>query len=517
MKRNFDYSKRKPANYWTLERCKKDALKYTLKTKWQVKSNGAYKAVVRNGWYDECTSHMLEINKPHGYWTKERCKEDALNFKTKIDWKINGTHSYNAAQRSGWSEECSSHMTPLRINWTLDMCKEEALKYKSRTKWSNNSSSYSAALIKDWLDECCKHMTVLRKKWTLNECIEDALIYKNKRDWSNTNGGGYSFARNHGWLEKCCGHMDVLRNEDRNKRQKWTFEKCLKNAKKYNTIKEWKENSSGYDTAYRNGWLKKCKAHMKTLSGNKKRLVYCILFYNEKNMKSIYIGLTWNTNQRINGHMTRDTSPVFKHMTKYKLKPKFVKLTDYIDEKDAQKIEEQYQELAKNKNYNILFKNKAGALGGCYLIWTHNKVKKEALKYNDRSIWRKKSFKSYDAACRHGWLKEVTSHMLPPRCKPPNYWTLERCKEMALKYKTRTEWSNNDTGSYQAAQKYGWFEECASHMPKKAFRPLKWTFEKCKEMALKYTTKTNWSNNSSGSHQAAYKNGWFDVCTFHMK
>ena len=60
---------------------------------------------------------------------------------------------------------------------------------------------------------------------------------------------------------------------------------------KYNTIKEWLNNSAAYDTAFKYGWLDKCKAHMKTLSGNKKRLVYCVLFYNEKNLKSIFIDL----------------------------------------------------------------------------------------------------------------------------------------------------------------------------------------------------------------------------------
>jgi hypothetical protein len=43
-------------------------------------------------------------------------------------------------------------------------------------------------------------------------------------------------------------------------------------------------------------------------------------------------------------------------------------------------------------------------------------------------------------------------------------WTLETCKASALQYNTRTEWSKNAGGAYQAAQRLGILDECCQHM-----------------------------------------------------
>lgn len=49
--------------------------------------------------------------------------------------------------------------------------------------------------------------------------------------------------------------------------------------------------------------------------------------------------------------------------------------------------------------------------------------------------------------------------------KPNSYWTLERCKEDASKYKTRNEWQEN-SGGYAAAYKKRWLDQCCGHMIK---------------------------------------------------
>src|SRR5690349_6420172 len=49
-----------------------------------------------------------------------------------------------------------------------------------------------------------------------------------------------------------------------------------------------------------------------------------------------------------------------------------------------------------------------------------------------------------------------------------NYWTLELCKNEALKYKTRTEWNKKSSGSYTAAWRMGWIDQCCQHMVAKS-------------------------------------------------
>ena len=49
---------RKLAGYWTLERCKEDALKYNSRSEWWKKSKSSYNKSSKEGWLDECCSHM---------------------------------------------------------------------------------------------------------------------------------------------------------------------------------------------------------------------------------------------------------------------------------------------------------------------------------------------------------------------------------------------------------------------------------------------------------------------------
>lgn len=49
-----------------------------------------------------------------------------------------------------------------------------------------------------------------------------------------------------------------------------------------------------------------------------------------------------------------------------------------------------------------------------------------------------------------------------PSTKAP--YTLESCKASALKYNTRGEWQKGHIGSYQAALRNKWLEECCKHM-----------------------------------------------------
>jgi hypothetical protein len=50
-------SDKKPSGYWTIERCHEEALKYSTRSNFRRDSN-SYKAAQRNGWLDHICSHM---------------------------------------------------------------------------------------------------------------------------------------------------------------------------------------------------------------------------------------------------------------------------------------------------------------------------------------------------------------------------------------------------------------------------------------------------------------------------
>jgi hypothetical protein len=155
-------TKRKCNNYWTKEKCHEEALKY--KTRNDFSGSTAYNVAHKKGWIDEITSHMSFI-KRHNYWTKEKCKETALQYTSKSEFIKKEPACYHAIHRKGWAKELLSH----QINkfkpsgyWTKEKCHEEALKYKTRMEFKNNMmAAYHQAVKHKWLNDICSHMDVI--------------------------------------------------------------------------------------------------------------------------------------------------------------------------------------------------------------------------------------------------------------------------------------------------------------------------------------------------------------------
>jgi hypothetical protein len=144
---------------WTFEVCKLDALNYTRRGDWSKGNISGYAKARMNGWLDECCEHMT---KPQvkTMWTFELCKVDALNYTRRGGWSIGSSSAYGKAVKNGWLDECCTHMEDIRTIWTFELCKLDALNYTRRVDWMKGSSSaYGKARKKGWLDECCGHMT----------------------------------------------------------------------------------------------------------------------------------------------------------------------------------------------------------------------------------------------------------------------------------------------------------------------------------------------------------------------
>jgi hypothetical protein len=270
----------KPSNYWTLERCKQDALKYNSKTEWKNNSPSALIKAFMKGWINECCLHMVNTNlrRSKNYWTIELCMEDALKYNTKTKWKKNSKGAYTFALKNNCLNECCKHMKNNKPNnqsrdllikstkgyWTLERCKEEALKYISRTEWQR---SYSASVARrnGWVEECTKHMKPSTKPqgyWTFERCKEEALKYTSRTEWQKNSPSSFAKSFLKKWTNDICSHMVSLKS--RRTKNYWTIELCMEDALKYNTKAKWKKHSpSSVGAARKNGWLSECIKHMK--------------------------------------------------------------------------------------------------------------------------------------------------------------------------------------------------------------------------------------------------------------
>lgn len=95
---------------WTKEAVLADALKYCCTRDWKANGKAAYQVACVNGWKEEATSHMIQIQKPKGYWTKERVLEDARLFMDVMQWFAASQSAYATAQRNGWIPDATAHM-----------------------------------------------------------------------------------------------------------------------------------------------------------------------------------------------------------------------------------------------------------------------------------------------------------------------------------------------------------------------------------------------------------------------
>jgi hypothetical protein len=299
------------------------------------------------------------------------------------------------------------------------------------------------------------------KQHSLQECKEEALKYNTKTEFQNNSKRYYLYAHKHGFLDEICSHMIQLKKPHKY----WTDkERCHKEALKYNNRAEFQKNSSSaYNSSKINGWYDEICSHMEYIGSRKMRLIYSYEFSDN----SVYVGLTYNLNQRNNVHLKeKSNSSVHEHILLTGLIPTLNKLTDYIEVEEARVLEGYYLNTYKEKDWKILNKTKTGSIGGANIFWTKEKCYIEALKYENKKDFRLNSCGAYSSAYKNGWLDEICSHMKLKKVKPRNYWTKEKCQEEALKYDRKINFLKSCKSAYNKAQDMKWLDEICSHMKK---------------------------------------------------
>ena len=246
-------------------------------------------------------------------------------------------------------------------------------------------------------------------------------------------------------------------------KQRWSHELVEIEAKKFRLRSEFGKYARGaYDYATRHSILNLVCEHMDIIGNRKFRCVYSYEFPD----KTVYIGLTYDLKNRNDEHInnkSKKKTAVKKHIEKTNLVPILYQKTDYVLVKYAIILEKEWVKKYKLGGWEILNEVECGNVGGFYYIWNYENCEKEALKYSTRLEFQKKSGGAYHFARKNKFLDEICKHMIL-KIKPKNYWTKDRCKKFALKFKTRTEFKNNAQTQYQTARRNGWLDDICKHM-----------------------------------------------------
>jgi predicted GIY-YIG superfamily endonuclease len=251
---------------------------------------------------------------------------------------------------------------------------------------------------------------------------------------------------------------------------------------------------------------------MKYSENNIVRCIYVCEFSDN----NVYIGLTYDIEQRYKQHLTNVNSSVYKYILKNGLEPIIKQLTDYINKDEASKLEGVYKQHYIDNGWNILNIAQTGGLGGNNLKWTFEKCQEEALKYKTKTDFQKNNSSAYKSALKNVWLVEICSHMI--KKEHAIYWTYEKCKEEALKYITRSDFYFKSIGAYGASVKNKWLNDICLHMIEIHKPKGYWTKEKCTEEASKYLIRSEFHKCSTCAYNSALRNNWLnDICSHMVK
>ena len=283
---------RNKMGHWTFEKCKEEALKFNNRSEFQTNSSSAWGKCRKNNWLDDVCEHMIEFRKPKGYWTFEKCKEDALKFNTRLEFKNNSQTTWLICRKNNWLDDVCAHMKLIGSKYKrciysyefLDNSVYVGLTYnldKRNSQHINNKNSVISKKILQNINYCFKQLTeyvniedasdlekyyvnyyksnnfiILNKtkagglggnllKWTDENSKKEALKYTSRKEFKLNSSGAYEVCRKNNWLDDVCKHME-----------KWTFEKCEQLSLECKSRNEFKiKYIMAYRNSNKNGWM----------------------------------------------------------------------------------------------------------------------------------------------------------------------------------------------------------------------------------------------------------------------
>jgi len=330
---------------WMIDECKEEALKYNYKKDFKKLSYGAYQAAVRNKWIDDICSHMLPIGNEYKrliyriIFSNNVCYVGLTsNFDRRICEHLNkkGTvHSYIEKTK----------IKPIIIEKLTDYIPVNDAKIQEEYwKCKSEENGFKCLNIAK-----TGGIGSSKIKWNKEECRKEASKYNTRSEFEKNNHSASNSARKNKWLDEICSHMTIIH-------RKWTKDECRKEALKYKHRGEFaKNNHNSWDIARKNDWLDDICSHM-------------------------------------------------------------ICLHNYVTIEDC---------------------------------------KKEALKYNSRNEFKINNHKLWQFAQKNKFLDEICLHMIPLR----KTWTKDECKNEAEKYKNVTEFARENHNVYEFARKRKWIDK----------------------------------------------------------
>lgn len=193
---------------WTYENCLNESKKYKTYGEFKKKNRDAFLIAESNGWINNFT-WLSKVYVHSTFWTYEKCYEEAKKYRsrTEFEYAKGAGQAYRVARSNGWLEDYTWFEQKQKPSgfWTYEKCYNEAKKYKSRKEFEygkGSSMAYKTARKNGWLDD----YTWFEQKrkpngfWTKEQCSKEASLYKTKTEFKNGSKSAYAISRRNNWL-----------------------------------------------------------------------------------------------------------------------------------------------------------------------------------------------------------------------------------------------------------------------------------------------------------------------------
>lgn len=459
---------------------------------------------------------MHKTNRKHGYWTKERCFEEALRYDTRTAFHTSSSGAYNAAFVHGWLDDVCAHMKVLKTHYSKEECAIEALKYETKTEFMEKSPIYySHAIRKGYINEICSHMKKLGNP-------EERAIY------------AFEFQDRHVYIG-LSSDTERRRNEHLHEKKSAVYKyiqksKCtyeFKTLTEYLPVEEAAlvEDEKIFEYADR-GWTLLNKKRGGDLGSKIRKFTkeFC------RKIALQYIDKTEfrNSNPHFYGYMCRRgwIDELCEHMTQRKKKNGYwtkercwEKAKKYSRRTDFQKYDTAAYSKAFKKGWLDDICSHMSYMEFIPSKWTKETCTIKAQECDTRGEFKKKYPNAYGAALDNGWLDELfvkhPNHGYKNRRimvaikadQGRKYWTEERVLKEARKYHSISQFAKKSSGAYDAVFNLQILDKVHKIIAPKCTR---WTYDMIKEEAKKYNTRREFHKGSPNAYNAAYKRGLLD-------
>ena len=309
---------------------------------------------------------------------------------------------------------------------TKEQCAEEADKYKNKSEFcKHNGKLYKISKENKWLDEFYPNAKKSNGYWTRERILEEAKKYNNLNEFTRKANGAYSAAQKLGIIYEIRNILPFHFQPS----GYWNYERCLEESKKYTTLIDFHDNSSGaYRASVTNGWITN---------------------FNLVSTRKENYGKTY-TIEELN-ELTKECYNKAEFKKKYFHAYKFARINGLLNNLTytgpTWSINDNGDREWKNCDDKQIFVNPDSCK------YTYNKLYEIAKKYDKLNDFRLQEPSAYATANYRGWIKDYTWIE-----RDKHFYDETECYEIAKKCKTKTEFYKTNLGAYTFSLKHGLLE-----------------------------------------------------------